>query len=177
MVEIIEKLQNGKCIGRCECGIEKEFYTQNIARGRTKSCGCLHTKPSVPKDIKRAFNLMRYRCNTKTSSDYKNYGAKGIKVLYATVEDFYADVGDKPSKSHTIDRINVYGNYEIGNCRWATRKEQSNNLSVNNLLEFKGKIQSIALWSEETGIKYTTIRERLKRGWSIEKALTKGIRC
>jgi hypothetical protein len=174
MITIIKNTSNGKCIGRCVCGIEKEFYIQNIKSGKSKTCGCKN-KAHIPQSVKRTFNLMNYRCNTKTSSDYQHWGAKGIKVLYKDVQEFYDDVGDKPTKLHSIDRINSKGNYEKGNCRWATMKEQLNNVSTNVVINYNEKSQTLAQWAEEYNIKYTTLRERLKRGWNIEDALCKKI--
>lgn len=170
MIMIVEKLKGGKCIGICHCGVRKEFYTLNITLGKSKSCGCNNIS-KVPYAVRRTFNLMKYRCNTKTSSDYANWGAKGIKVLYKDVEEFYADVGDKPSKNHSIDRIDNTKSYQVGNCKWATAKEQMNNVSLNHIIEYKGERKTLAQWSELYNIKYTTLKERLKRGWSIEKSL------
>ena len=175
MIKIIKELSGGKCIGLCDCGVEKEFYTANIKHGKSKSCGCLQRKPDVPKDVKRTFNLMRYRCNTKTSPDYPRWGALGIKVLYKDVYEFYKDVGDKPTNKHSIDRIDHKGNYAIGNCRWATQKQQANNMSSNNVIVYNGISKTMAQWAEEYDIKYTTLKERLVRGWDIKTALTKEV--
>ena len=172
MIEILEIRKNGKCLGKCECGVVKEFYIANIKKGRTKSCGCLK-KSKIPYEVRRTFNLMRYRCNTKTSPDYVKYGGVGIKVLYNNVDEFYKDVGDKPSALHTIDRINGgTSNYEKGNCRWATKSEHSNNVCTNHKVTYKGITKNLGEWGKEYNIKFTTLRERLKRGWSAEKALT-----
>lgn len=127
---------------------------------------------NVPKDVRRTFSLMKYRCNTKTSPDYPRWGGRGIKVKYKDYYEFYADVGDKPSSKHSIDRIDPAGHYEVGNCRWATSKEQSNNLTTNHCLTYNGKTQTIKQWSEETGISYSTIRMRIVSGKSVEEALT-----
>lgn len=172
MITIKEVLKGGKCIGVCHCGVEKEFLTSNIKSGKSKTCGCSNRVDDVPLDVRRTFTLMKYRCHTETSPDYANWGAKGIKVLYADYREFYKDVGDKPSSKHTIDRIKSDGHYEIGNCRWATSKEQSNNLSSNHRIEYNGNIKNMTEWALEYGIKPSTLRERLVRGWPIEKALS-----
>jgi hypothetical protein len=80
-------------------------------------------------------------------------------------------MGERPS-GMTLDRMNGNLGYEPSNCRWATPKEQGNNTAANHLLEFRGKRQTISLWSDELGIKANTIVCRIRRGWSTERALT-----
>jgi hypothetical protein len=70
---------------------------------------------------------MHTRCNNPNSLDYPDYGGRGIKVLWGDFAAFLAEVGEKPSPRHSIDRINNEGNYEPGNCRWATATEQARN--------------------------------------------------
>ena len=108
-----------------------------------------------------------------------NYGKRGIKVCdrwLASFENFYADMGDPTSPKHSIDRINVHGDYSPGNCRWATRKEQARNTTRNTLLELNGISATIAEWSEKTGIKPATICRRLAHGYSVQSALTSPVR-
>lgn len=119
------------------------------------------------------------RCNSKTNKDYKNYGGRGIKFCKEWENDFpqfLKDMGLKPSSKHSLDRIDVNGNYESKNCRWATAKEQCRNLRRNHVLEYNGRSKTIAEWAEETGINYTTIKERLKMGWPIERTLTEKVK-
>ena len=172
MIKIIELLPKGKCIGECECGAIKQFCTYNVKSGKSKTCGCSQKRNDVPHAVRRTFSLMKYRCETETSTDYKNWGAKGVKVLYKDDKEFYNDVGDKPSSKHSIDRIDNEKHYEVGNCRWATSKEQSNNLSSNRKIKYNGVVRNMTEWAELYNIKPTTLRERLCRGWDIDKALT-----
>ena len=173
MIEILERKPYGKCIGKCECGTVREFYTANVVAGKSKTCGCGYKKPNIPSDVKRTFNLMKYRCNTPTSPDYHRWGGVGIKVLYKNVEEFYGDVGKKPSKEHSIDRIDGSMGYTVGNCRWATPKEQSQNIKTNLNIEFNGETHCLAEWSRITGIPPTTLKRRLSRNWNTKDALTK----
>ena len=104
------------------------------------------------------------------------YGKRGIKVCpewERSFEEFYRDMGDPPSADHSIDRIDNDGDYEPGNCRWATREQQQRNTSRNTLLSHDGETLTIAEWSERTGLKATTICVRLySLGWSATRALT-----
>jgi len=105
-----------------------------------------------------------------------NYGQRGIRVCpqwLDSFENFYSDMGEPPTTRHSIDRKNVNGDYEPDNCRWATRTLQARNTRRNTVLEFHGEKRLIVEWSEETGIKPSTICVRLYNlGWSIEKTLS-----
>lgn len=123
-----------------------------------------------------AWHHIKTRCYDDAHERYKNYGGRGISmcdewknnprafILWA-LENGYRD-------GLTIERIDTNGNYCPENCRWATQKEQQNNRTNNRTITYKGKTQTIAQWAEETGIKYTTLWQRIYRyNWSIEKAM------
>ena len=175
MLEIIEYLPTGKCVCRCHCGTKKKFWTSNVKSGKSKSCGCLQRR-KVPIEIARTFSLMRYRCNTATSPDYPRWGGVGIELRYQTVEQFYEDVGDKPTPQHSIDRIDNKGHYEPGNCRWATAKEQMNNRKRNHIITYKGRTQTLKQWCDELGLRYGTVSERIRRSWSYTDAFEKPVK-
>lgn len=114
------------------------------------------------------------RCLNKSNKAYQKYGGRGIKICdrwSKSFLDFLKDMGNAPSKNHSLDRRNNNGNYCPENCRWATKKQQANNTRWNRVIVFKGVKKNLIQWSEITGIKYVTLKHRLNRGWSIEKAL------
>ena len=103
-----------------------------------------------------------------------HYVKNGITVCSEWINNFpqfYADMGDKPTPNHTIDRINNDLGYEPGNCRWATLKEQQNNRTNNHNLTYKGVTQSISEWAREYNIGRQCLRQRVANGWEIERAL------
>ena len=114
------------------------------------------------------------RCTKESSTSYKNYGGRGIKISeeWYDFNVFLKDMGLKPTKKHTIERIDNNKGYCKDNCRWATRTEQAHNKRNNLNLTFKGKTQTISEWGNELGIDRRTIKRRLNLGWSVEKALT-----
>ena len=123
---------------RCDCGVEKEVVVSNLKSGSSKSCGCLKAEKTGERRRKHGFSKttmyhryrhMIQRCYIPTNSEYRNYGGRGIKVCdrwLNSFENFYSDMGERP-KGKTLDRINVNGNYEPTNCRWATPTEQEQN--------------------------------------------------
>lgn len=123
----------------------------------------------------RSWLAMMQRCYLANSSRYRNYGAKGIKVCErwrTSFEAFLADMGPRPVGT-SLDRFpNQKGDYEPGNCRWATAKQQNRNSSNNRLLDFRGESKPLAEWAEHFKISRFTVRNRLADGWTIEEALT-----
>lgn len=118
---------------------------------------------------------MRSRCNNPKNPKYPRYGGRGIRVCAeweASFERFYADMGPKPSPAHSIDRIDNNGNYEPGNCRWATNQQQARNQSRTRTFTAFGETRLFIEWLEIYGRNYSLVRSRLHLGWSLERALT-----
>lgn len=101
-----------------------------------------------------------------------DYSGRGITVCdeWLKFENFYADMGEVP-EGMSLDRIDNNGNYEPSNCRWATRLEQNNNKRNNVVITWNGKTQTRSQWEKELGMKPTTLRNRLRNGWPLEKAI------
>ena len=116
---------------------------------------------------------MKLRCNNPTNASYKNYGAKGIGYCerWETFELFLEDMGERP-EGMTLDRRDRSKDYCPENCRWATRKQQSEDRSITVWIEHDGQRHTATEWSRITGIKLTTILYRLKAGWAQEDVLS-----
>lgn len=119
---------------------------------------------------------MRTRCLNPRSDHYAAYGGRGITVAerWNSFENFLADMGERPEGT-TLDRIDGNKGYELGNCRWATAKQQCNNLRTNVLLEFDGRSLSVSEWAREKSIPIATLHCRIAAGWSAERALSEPI--
>lgn len=172
----------------CDCGKTTVICTRQLNCGQTTSCGCYgierraagaraahttHGKSKTP-IYEVWFNMIR-RCEKESHKSYKHYGARGIKVCDAwhSFEAFYADMGDRPSDAHTIDRKDNNGNYEPGNCRWATQTEQARNRRSSRLVSIFGETKTVIGWSEDQRctVGYVTFAKRICEGWDPKEAL------
>lgn len=172
---------------KCDCGNQHTVNSKDVISGHSSSCGCLQ---------RELLSKRNYRHGKSTSKEYsiwagvtqrvkfgnslnrKYYLEKGITMCDRWSSDrpdgftnFLSDMGPIPSSEHQIDRIDPNGNYEPSNCRWVTRTEQMNNTTQNVNLTFDGVTMTQEQWGRKTGLGGTTICKRLKRGWTIEKAL------
>jgi hypothetical protein len=126
----------------CDCGAKLECYSANLRRGKSQSCGCFRTEVSTARMLRhgharrglvtsehRIWRGMIERCTNPNSKSHKYYGGRGIRICerWGSFEHFIADMGLRPSPAHSIDRIDVNGNYEPANCRWATAFQQARN--------------------------------------------------
>lgn len=173
-----------KC--QCACGKHTVCLGNSIKTGRTRSCGCWNTigqrvtthgctRNRKPVPEYAVWQTMIRRCTKSKCEKFAIYGARGISVCQqwlTSFECFLADMGSRPSPDHSIDRIDNDGNYEPGNCRWATKQEQQRNTRQNRRLTFDGETLCVVEWAEKLGINVDVLRHRLHRGWSVEKSLT-----
>jgi hypothetical protein len=132
-----------------------------------------HTRGGRQSPTYNSWMGMIDRCTKPNHIGYATYGGRGIKVCerWRKFADFLADMGERP-EGKTLDRIDSYGNYEPGNCRWATTSEQMLNRPSNRLLTFEGRTMPITAWAKERGLTLDVLRKRLRLGWSVERALT-----
>lgn len=169
----------------CDCGKETDAKETSLISGKKQSCGCLYSESSARKThgetktrLHKIWSGMIDRCNNPHCHDYNNYGGRGITIYkewenyiffrnWALSHDYSCDL--------TIERINVNGNYEPSNCRWATTKEQQNNRRNNHIIEYCGEAHNITEWSVILGINIGALKQRIHMGWSTEKAFTKPI--
>lgn len=172
-----------KC--KCDCGTVRDIFTGNLSAKKTRSCGCLRAELAsirsarhrlARSDEYKVWAGVKRRCNNSKDKTYPMYGGRGIKVCdrwSRSFEAFLDDMGKRPSPAHSIDRYpNQTGNYEPANCRWATRQQQSENKKNNRYLSLNGETRTLTEWSRRLGVTHETIRQRIGRGWSIERALT-----
>jgi hypothetical protein len=130
-------------------------------------------RKNFPKEY-RAWGNMKNRCYNKSFVLYDNYGGRGIKVSddWINFQVFFVDVGKAPSIKHSLDRIDVNGDYCKENCKWSTSKEQNNNKTDNHLVTYKGKTQTLQQWADEYGIWKTTLLNRLKsKNFTLDEAM------
>jgi hypothetical protein len=177
---------NRKTYWNCVCDCGNTYLARNchLTSGNTKSCGCLgvesrHVRrfrgrtPESPEY--RTWCYMKTRCYNPNTNCSKYYIEKGIKVCdrwLHSYENFLEDMGARPSPKHSIDRIDGNKNYEPSNCRWATAREQMNNVSSNILITINGETKTPRQWSDITGINCNVIYGRIKAGWNPERAIT-----
>lgn len=134
-----------------------------------------HTRLDWQSPTYKCWIAMLLRCENQKHGSYASYGGNGITVCdrWHIFDQFLADMGERPSKNHSLDRYpNQRGNYEPGNVRWATKIEQANNTKANRLITAFGSTNTVAEWARKTGIKYITLCGRLRR-WPIEQAISR----
>lgn len=172
----------------CVCGGTKEATSDNLRRGRTKSCGCLadeqrkaaaqskchHYSRSMMYRERKSWETMIARCYDTTNRFYKDYGGRGIRVCdrwKGSFELFVKDMGVRPF-DNTLDRINNDHDYTPTNCKWSNIIEQANNKRNNRAFTIDGKTKTVAQWARSSGIPYGKLYYRLTSGWDPLKAIT-----
>lgn len=175
---------------KCECGNIIKIRADSLKSGKVFSCGCyakkIHSnlckKLGESRKIHGLTNTrlhkiwcnIKSRCNNKNNKAYKNYGARNIKVCdeWLNFENFYNwAINNGYEEGLTIDRIDVNGNYEPDNCRWATKEEQSNNRRNNHIITYNNETHTLSEWAKNLNINYKCLYKRIiVRKWSIKKA-------
>lgn len=165
---------------KCDCGNLKEVQGYSLLHGCSKSCGCLvkDTNTKHGKTHSRLYNAWRnikQRCYDHKNKRYKYYGERGIKMCDEWLHDFEAFYKWATNNGYKdnlqIDRIDVDGNYEPNNCRWTNIKMQQRNKTNNRLVTINGVTKCLSEWCDILNLKYGTISMRLRRGWSVKRAL------
>lgn len=169
---------------RCLCGNWRIVPKHKLTLSRIKSCGCYKTELLHSGKMSRShgrsksrlyciWGWMFTRCYNPKCENYLDYGGRGIKVCdqWLTFENFRADMGEPPSSKHSIDRVDVNGNYEPSNCRWANPVEQARNKRNNRFITANGETHCLSEWAEITGLKSGLIARRLRRNWPSDEAL------
>lgn len=169
---------------KCSCGDVSKYFATNLRRGLSKNClSCLSKKTGIRATKHGKYKTKAYstwqraknRCENPFSKDYHLYGGRGIHMCREWVESFeafYAHMGERPEGKYSIDRIDNDKGYEPGNCRWVTDTVQANNKRNNALLTLGPCTLTLNQWAfERPMVSATTLRGRLKRGWSPEKAI------
>ena len=182
IVEILRFTKN--CICDCVCGTKGHKVRRSHLGKSVSSCGCLLKEiarkakthgETLGKEYP-CWRAMIDRCENKNHDAYYRYGGRGISIFPAWRHDFsrfLADVGRRPSLDHSLDRWpNNNGNYEPGNVRWATRKEQCRHRRSSRIVSAFGKSMTVVEWSEVTGLLEVTILRRLRAGKSHEESLS-----
>lgn len=174
----------------CQCNCENKTYKvvpANQLKGN-KSCGCISKEISenskkfgVNHPLYSIWLGIKQRCFNPKAKHYLRYGGRGITVCNKWVnsfESFVKDVGPRPTLEHSLDRYtDQNGNYEPGNTRWATKKEQSRNMSNNHLITHNNKTQCISAWAEELNMRPDVLQHRVYTlGWSWAKALDTSVK-
>jgi hypothetical protein len=186
-IEIIARPGNTTWRCKCDCGGESTSGGSDLRSGRVESCGCirreraatvlakLNTRHGLSKAGPNgrgtpeyaAWARMRRRCETPTDRVYRHYGGRGITVCQRwreSFEAFLADMGPRPGSNLSLDRLDVNGNYEPGNCRWATQSEQMRNTRRNRYVLVDGARVCVSEAAERLGTTSDRIRGMVKRG-------------
>lgn len=190
------KCSNSIWYCQCTCGKFKAVTRRCLKSGIVRSCGCLLRETVSKRMSNRVWRAtwasnkthgltnspeygvwrnMKGRCLDPKHKSFSDYGGRGIAVCerWLKFENFYADMGERPTTKHSIDRIDGRGHYEPGNCRWATMTQQIRNRCTTVFVTHNGETKPLGEWVEITGLPYSLLHQRIKRcGWSPERAFS-----
>jgi len=176
-------------ICQCSCGKTKSVRGEHLCSGRVVSCGChkdkiagdrMRTHGKSNTTLYRIYKHIRGRCYCTTDERYSDYGGRGIAMCIDWYNDFMSfydwAIANGYSGNLTIDRIDNNKGYSPDNCRWAGRYTQANNKRNNRYIEYGGIKLTVSQWARRIGINPKILDNRLRRGWSEERALTQPLR-
>lgn len=182
----IIKGQKPKWICQCDCGEIRSVFSNCLVKGTTRSCGCLlreisrarrqFEKPVNEMTEYRSWQAMKKRVNNPSHPAYQKYGGRGIIIddkWNESFNDFYNDMGPKPSPEYSIERIDNNGNYCKENCKWGTKEEQSANRSTSLFYVVDGEKITLSKIARKYGINYKRLYWYVKNGLSLEEAIRK----
>lgn len=162
---------------RCSCGNE-EYIRAKLVKPTAIRCFPCYLTAHATKSLHRSEYIswmsMNGRCYNANDPSYDRYGGRGITVCdqwrrsFAT---FLKDMGNRP-KGTSLDRIDVNGNYEPGNCKWSTAKEQARNRRYNRMITCDGVTKTVAEWCDLNGLNWSAVSNRMRRGWTDQDAVT-----
>lgn len=187
VVKATDRKRGNATIYECICQCGKTVFTDKykLQTGHTKSCGCFkldnlsaiklkHGMAKTPEY--KSWAGMKERCSNASLKGYRNYGGRGIKVCERwlnSFEAFFADMKKKPSPKHSLDRIDVNGDYSPENCRWATDREQAANRRDTTKYLFNGEMMALSHIAEIVKIPQTTLCRLVRRkGMTIESVIS-----
>lgn len=172
----------------CSCGTTTKMRGRSLVN-RNRSCGCLRKENATKANTKhglwhnRMYWILRdiiRRCHNSNDKAYKYYGGRGISVCdrwrfgendKSGIECFVQDMNERPSKNHTVERIDNNKGYSLDNCKWATMKEQGANKRSNVIITFNNKTQSLLEWAKELNLRPGLLHNRRTKGWCVERVL------
>lgn len=165
---------------QCSCGSPPRYSRlDGLRNGKAQSCGCLHREVVTKHGawntpLFKVWKTMVDRCTNPKNHKYERYGQRGISVCkeWLDYHTFAKDMSHDYKDGLTIDRIDNDGNYEPGNCRWSTTKQQNRNYSRNLILEHDGKRMCVVDWAAEIGVPASALYYRVQAGWSVKRILT-----
>ena len=173
----------------CECGNEKLILGSSLRSKRTNSCGCYRSQEAKRNNTKnkttrRKINPMEYvvwqsvkqRCYDSKCVSYEYYGGRDIKVCdrwLESFENFYEDMGERPTDKHKLGRLDIQKNYEPSNCKWTLKTLRLNIGKNSRYLTVDGETKTMKEWSIISGIRYGAIKDRVNRGWEHKEAIFK----
>ena len=170
---------------KCDCGTVREVAYGPLTSRHSKSCGCWktdercsrvthgHHRRGAKSPEYTVWDSMWQRCTNQNHKNFHHYGGRGIKVCdrWKSFEAFFEDMGERPPLM-TLDRIENSQGYSPSNCRWASQSQQLLNTRRTKFIEYGGRTQAMKTWATEIGINYSTLSERIRKGWSVERAFT-----